>query len=414
MVHPALSLPRLTTCGLLVLALGGGALLQGCSKAAEPAAAPEAAPPIAQSGQLRFPPGHPQLALLTVAPARASKDIAVDLPARLVWNEERTQRVYPAFAGRVTAIRADLGQSVKADAPLALLASPDFGQAQADTAKARADQSFAQQGLRRQRELFEAGIVARKDLEQAEADAARAQAEVARAAARTSLYGGGNAVNQQLALTAGMAGVVVERNLNPGQEVRPDQSGPGNPALFVVTDPASLWVQIDAREGDLASLRPGDSFTLQVPAYPEATFTGRVTAAADAIDPGTRTLKVRGVVPNADRRLKAEMLATVHVQESREGGVVIPAAAVTLNGTQHTVYVQREPGVFEPRKVVLGYEGPREVVVSRGLEAGEKVVAENVLLLARQFQAAEEDAPAPVPGAPASPAGGKAEGTAKP
>lgn len=121
----------------------------------------------------------------------------MDLPARLVWNEERTQRVYPAFAGRVTAIRADLGQAVKAGAPLALLASPDFGQAQADTAKARADQSFAQQGLRRQRELFEAGIVARKDLEQAEADAARAQAEVARAAARTSLYGGGNAVNQR-------------------------------------------------------------------------------------------------------------------------------------------------------------------------------------------------------------------------
>ncbi len=379
-------------CGLLLLALGGSALLGGCSEASAPATAPEAAAPTVQGEQLRFPAGHPQLALLSVAEAQTAQDITVDLPARLVWNEERTQRIYPAFAGRVLAIRADLGQSVKAGAPLALLASPDFGQAQADTAKAHADQHLAQQSLRRQRELFEAGIVARKDLEQSEAEAARAQAEVARAAARTSLYGGGAGVNQQLSLSAGMAGVVVERNLNPGQEVRPDQSGPGTPALFVVTDPSTLWVQIDARESDLASLRTGDSFALAVPAYPGETFTGRVMAASDAIDPHTRTIKIRGVVANADRRLKAEMLATAHVKESRRGGAVVPAQAVTLRGTTHTVFVQREPGVFEPRTITLAHEGPREVVVATGLAAGEKVVTQNVLLLARQFQMAVEDA----------------------
>lgn len=383
----------IATRSLLALALGCSALLAGCGEATAPAAAPaEAAPPVVQGAQLRFPADHPQLALLRVSDAQPAKEIVIDLPAKLVWNEERTQRIYPPFAGRVAAIRADLGQTVKAGSPLALLASPDFGQAQADTAKAHADQVLAQQALRRQRELFEAGIVARKDLEQTEADAARAQAEVARAAARTSLYGGGTTVNQQLAISANMGGVVVERNLNPGQELRPDQSGPGAPALFVVTDPSSLWVQIDAREGDLASLRPGDGFTLQVPAYPGETFTGRVMATADAIDPTTRTLKVRGMVPNADRRLKAEMLATAHVSESRRSGVVVPAEAVTLNGKVHTVFVQREPGVFEPRTVTLGHEGPRDVVVATGLAAGEKIVTQNVLLLARQFQSAQEEA----------------------
>lgn len=394
MVHPTFPRTRPALGGLLALTLCATALLQGCGKAPPVPATPEPAPPILQSGQLRFPPGHPQLALLGVAEVRPAKELIVDLPARLVWNEERTQRVYPPFAGRVAAIRADLGQSVKAGAPLALLASPDFGQAQADTAKAHADQVLAQQALARQRELFEAGIVARKDLEQTEADAARARAEVARAAARTSLYGGSAAVNQQLAITAGMGGVVVERNLNPGQEVRPDQSGPGAPALFVVTDPTTLWVQIDARESDLASMRPGDTFTLQVPAYPGETFSGRVTATADAIDPNTRTIKVRGLVPNADRRLKAEMLATARVSESRSTGVVVPAEAVTLNGTAHTVFVQRDAGVFEPRSVTLGHEGPREVVVATGLTAGDKIVTQNVLLLARQFQTFVEDAAA--------------------
>ncbi|MBS0466122.1 MAG: efflux RND transporter periplasmic adaptor subunit [Proteobacteria bacterium] len=376
---------------LLALTLCAAALLQGCHKSPPTAAEPEAAPPMLQSGQLHFAPGHPQLALLAVAEARRAQDLIVELPAKLVWNEERTQRIFPPFAGRVVAIRADLGQTVKAGAPLALLASPDFGQAQAETAKAHAGQQLAQQALARQRELFQAGIIARKDLEQAEAEAASARAESARAAARTSLYGSAAAVNQQLAISASIGGVVVERHLNPGQELRPDQGGPDSPALFVVTDPSSLWVQIDAHENDLASLRPGDGFTLQVASYPGESFGGRVTATADAIDPNTRTIKVRGLVPNADRRLKSEMLATARISQNRSGGVVVPASAVVLGGGRHSVFVEREPGVFEPRTVTLGHEGPRDVIIASGLQAGEKVVAQNVLLLARQFQTMTQD-----------------------
>lgn len=397
----------------LALALG---LLAGCNETPPPA--PETPQPIVQGNQLHFPAGHPQLTLLGVTAAAPGKAITVELPAKLVWNEERTQRIYPAFAGRVTAIKADVGQAVKPGSLLAQLASPDFAVAQADTAKAQADARLTQKALQRQRELFEAGIVARKELEQAEADAARAQAEVARAEARTRLYGGGGGVNQQLALSSGIGGMVVERNLNPGQELRPDQSGPGVPALFVVTDPTSLWVQIDARESEAGTLRPGAAFELLVPALPGLKFEGRVTAAADAIDPTTRTIKIRGVVANPDRHLKAEMLATARIERTLGAGVTIPAKAVSLRGTQHVVMVQVQPGVFESREVVLGYQGPREVVVSRGLEVGEQVVSENTLLLARQFRMAHEEAPAEAragPGADArsaTPAAAASQGAA--
>jgi cobalt-zinc-cadmium efflux system membrane fusion protein len=151
-----------------------------------------------QGKQLRFPAGHPQLALLPTQAARPATDIVVELPARLVWNEEHTQRIYPAFAGRVGRIDADVGQRVQPGSVLAHLASPEFGQAQADTARAQVDAPM-DKAVQRQRELFAAGIIARKDLEQSEADAARAQAEVARAQARTALYGGSAQVNQQLA-----------------------------------------------------------------------------------------------------------------------------------------------------------------------------------------------------------------------
>ena len=64
---------------------------------------------------------------------------------------------------------------------------------------------------------------------------------------------------------------------------------------------------------------------------------------------------------------------------------------------KHWLYVQSQPGVFEPREVTLGYQGPKVVVVSRGLEVGEQVVSENVLLLARAFRLAQEDAKTDAP-----------------
>jgi cobalt-zinc-cadmium efflux system membrane fusion protein len=372
-----------------LIALAASALT--ACKEAPPPAPPEPPAPIAQGGQLRFPPGHPQLASLATTAAKPPGRITVELPARLVWNEERTQRVVPSFAGRVASIDADVGRSVKAGSVLARLASPDFGAAQADAAKARIDAELTKKALARQKELFEAGITARKDYEQAEADAQRALAEQARAQSRVAMYGGGAGVDQQLGLRATVSGVVVERNLNPGQELRPDQAGPGVAPLFVVSDPTSLWVLIDAREGESGTMKPGAAFTLVVPSLGDRVFEGHITAVSDSIDPSTRTLKLRGVVANPDRVLRAEMLATARFDRVVGSGVVVPASAIALRGVKHSVFVQSAPGVFEPREVKLGYQGPVQVVVSSGLEVGERVVSENLLLLARQFRLAQEE-----------------------
>lgn len=390
--HPVFgSLPR-SAHSLRGAALCALVLLGACGEAPAPRADAGPAAPILQNQQLRFPPGHPQLALLSTQAATEAQDLVVDLPARLTWNEERTQRIYPAFGGRVSSLLADVGQAVKPGTPLARLASPDFGQAQAETARARADAQLTEKNLARQRELFESGIVARKDLEQAETEVARARAEVARAAARTAMYGQANQVDQQLGLQASIQGVVVERNLNPGQELRPEQSGPGVPPLFVVTDPASLWIQIDARDIDVGTLRPGARFDVLVPAYPHTHFEGKVIAAADFIDLNTRTVKVRGAIDNPDRKLKAEMLVTARVSQPFAAGVVVPSAAIILRGNTHMVFVQSQPGVFEPRDVELAHQGPKESVVSAGLKAGEQVVADNALLLLRLFKVAQDDA----------------------
>jgi cobalt-zinc-cadmium efflux system membrane fusion protein len=71
---------------------------------------------------------------------------------------------------------------------------------------------------------------------------------------------------------------------------------------------------------------------------------------------------------------------------------VIPSQAVSLLRTKQIVMVQTQPGLFERRDVTLSYQSPKETVVSSGLEAGEQVVSQNMLLLAREFRSAQDDA----------------------
>jgi cobalt-zinc-cadmium efflux system membrane fusion protein len=362
-------------------------VIGGCSEPVRPT--PSVAGPVIQGDQLQYPPDHPQIALLTTTAAVMVNDIPVDLPGRIVWNEERTQRVFSAFSGRVSSIDVTMGQSIVKGQTLAHLSSPEFGAAQAETSLAQTNLNLATQVLDRQQSLFELGVVARKDVEQATAETARAQAELKRAQAKTDLYGSKNTAHQQLALRSDVQGVVVERNITLGQEVRPDNA---SQALFVISDPSKLWVQIDAQTPDMVDLKLNTQVDLVVPSLSEQVFKATVLTVADQIDPVSRSIKVRALVDNSSRVLKSEMLARVRYTRKIRQGVEVPASALFLMGKQHIVFVQTSKGVYGPRQVTLSQEGPVKVVLSQGLQIGEEVVVQNGLLLARELRIAKESA----------------------
>ena len=110
-------------------ALLGAALLAACGEGSKKAEVPA---PKVEGERIVFAAASPQLAALVAAPAATGKAPSLKLAGRIVWDEDRTVRVYPAFAGRVATILAKPGDTVKAGQPLANLASPEFGQAQAD------------------------------------------------------------------------------------------------------------------------------------------------------------------------------------------------------------------------------------------------------------------------------------------
>jgi cobalt-zinc-cadmium efflux system membrane fusion protein len=319
---------------------------------------------------------------VTVQSLAPHADRHVSVTGRLVWDENATVRVFPPVSGRVVAIAADLGAWVKKGGRLATLASPDFGQAQADAARAAADLRAADRTLERVRQLLERGAAARKDLDQAEADADRSRAEEARTRTRLKLWGGDRAemgqVDQAFALASPMSGLVVERNLNPGQEVRSDGTTP----LFVVSDPHRLWVLLDITEKDLAEVRAGSKLTIHAPAFPDQTFQGTLDTLGAALDPVTRTIHARGRVDNADSLLKAEMYVSVDVHDhASTPELAVPARAVVEDGAHRFLFVEEKPGTYRRTAVSLGQEQDGWVPVLAGVSGQARIVTEGSLLL---------------------------------
>jgi cobalt-zinc-cadmium efflux system membrane fusion protein len=303
------------------------------------------------------------------------------LPGRLVWNEDHTVRIVPQVGGRVQKITVEIGSEVKDGQILATLSSPDFGQAQADARKAQAEQKVAKQAFERQRELHAAGIVADKDLQQTQAEAISALAEADRASRR--LAGLGGASDGTYTLRSPLAGIVVERNLNPGLEFRPEQS---SDPLFVVTDPTSLWLRLDAGEADLAVLKAGENISLQVKQYPNERFAGVIRHVGDFVDPTTRTIRVRGDVPNPDRRLKGGMFVTALIELPPTQALLVPVAAVFLVDEQRYLFVEEATGRYILRAVQAGPESDGHIEILSGVKEGEKVVIEGNLHLIKFFK----------------------------
>jgi cobalt-zinc-cadmium efflux system membrane fusion protein len=349
----------------------------------QPSSAPASLAPTATkktADTLHFEANAPQLSFIRIKPVEAFPEPLVEpLNARIAYDDNLTARVFTPITGRVVKILAEIGQTVAKGEGILVLDSPDFAQAVADADKAAADLLRKKETVERSRLLFTAQGLAYKDLESAEADWHQAEAEAVRAKARlANLNGNPGRHAGQYVLVAPHAGVISERQVSAGSEVRPDAQTP----LFVITDPTHVWVQVDLPEQLISKVNVGQAVLAQVDAYPNDSFLGKITVIAGALDPVTRRMQVRCEFDNSQLKLKPEMYARVspiaddHLRLSR-----IPNTAIVTQGLYSYVFIEKSVGVLQRRKVTLGLQGHEYSFVKEGLNVGEKVVATGALLL---------------------------------
>lgn len=170
-------------------------------------------------------------------------------------------------------------------------------------------------------------------------------------------------------------GFVLERKAYENVRVTPDMD------LYTIADLSTIWANAEVYEYEAPAVSVGQEATMTLTGLPGISFRGRVAYIYPQVDSQTRTLKVRLDFDNADFRLRHDQYANVNIEVDLGRQLVVPEEAVLDSGTEQIVFVAREGGTFEPRKVQLGGKVDDRFIILSGLKPGEKIVTSGNFLI---------------------------------
>jgi cobalt-zinc-cadmium efflux system membrane fusion protein len=343
---------------------------------------------------------------------RVSKRVlrpSFSVPARIAFNSERLAHVGSSVRGRVTELRANLGDQVEPGATLLVVDSPELGEAQSDYLQrvsalgaAGPAVDLARNSHERARNLYDEnqGLplseVQRREAELRVAEATLRSAEAAERAARNRLMllgmdpsaierlGETGAIDPHYLVRAPIAGEVIEREVTLGELVSPDRE-----ALLVLADLSHLWILADVPDGRLAEVRIGAPARVRLGASEDHWCDGTVTYISPAVDPATRRAQVRIEANDRHPELRPGIFAQAEIVATHGDGdaslpvLAVPQSALQLveNTSSVFVAVPGEPGTFARRPVTVAKPVGGFVQVFTGLAEGEEVVVHGAFLL---------------------------------
>jgi membrane fusion protein, copper/silver efflux system len=190
----------------------------------------------------------------------------------------------------------------------------------------------------------------------------------------------GGEPNIRIPIYTPLSGVVIEKIVQQGQYVNL-----GEP-LFSIADLSSVWVEVEVYENDFPFVKVGQRVAITSQSYPGKTFTGRVSFIYPFLDPKTRTVKVRVGLGNPGMRLKPDMFVSAVIKSPLLSALAVPSSAVIDTGKRQVVWVETQPGVFQPRDVQVGARIDDKVQILSGISEGDKVAATGAYLIDSESQ----------------------------
>lgn len=313
---------------------------------------------------------------VTVA-TRAVLPVTVDLTGEVAADPDATAEVPVRVAGRLVAVHFKEGDRVVAGQVLATIESGEMARVKAELGSMQARAKAARLRATRLAALVEQGIESRQDLESAEADAVALESDVAGASQTLSGFGATGGGSARLTLRAPLGGYVMRRDAILGQAVDAEHT------LAQITNLDHAYFLARLFEKDVAQIRTGAPVAVSLRAVPGATFQGTVETIGRQLDPVARAVVARIRIDNRDDLLKVGLFGTATVATAAASApqIVVPTSAVTRVGERDLVFVEVEPGTFEPRTVRRGRASHVAVELLDGVAAGDRIATAGVFSL---------------------------------
>ena len=290
-----------------------------------------------------------------VAPARMER-LAVELEALGTAHANESVDIASKVSNLVVAVPFAEGQKVRRGD---LLVELDGEQARADVAIAEAALKESRSQYDRSRELYSTKVLSESQLDQIEATLKANEARVAAARSRLG----------DLQIRAPFAGRVGLRRISVGSLV-----GPGT-IITTLDDTETMKVDFTVPEAYLAAVTPGLEIAARSVSYPDQVFSGKVASIDSRVDPSTRSVTVRALVPNSSGLLKPGMFLNVRLARDATDALVVPEQALVPEQGDMFVFVVKD-GMAGKRLVRIGQRSVGNVQIVQGLAAGELVVTE--------------------------------------
>ena len=340
-----------------------------------------------------FIPTAQQLKTLTVEQVAVRSFSSEELTeGKIAVNGDRSTPVFSPYSGRIVRVIAGLGDTVAQGQPLATIEASELAQAQNDLHTAMAQVTLTRTTEARKHALYDIKGGSLADWQQSQADLATAEATLGAVRNRLHILGYSDeaidalshadhlSANATTNIVSPIAGVVVDREVGPGQYA---QSGASTP-VYTIADLSTVWLVANVREADSGHVQRGQSVEVHVLAYPDRLFKARVVYVAPTIDPNTHRLMVRAVIENADGALKPEMFANFRILTSAAGdSPAVPEGAVVYEGESAHVWVLGKDQSLVIRPIRVGRVSEGFVEVVDGLKPGENVVTKGSLFIDR-------------------------------
>jgi cobalt-zinc-cadmium efflux system membrane fusion protein len=363
-----------------LLSLFGLLALAGCTAHADPAA--EAPPPaniVPGADPSLFTVDHPEQFPLAAAVDRPTKSELI-VTGAVAPDIARNVPVVSLASGRVVAIHARLGDTVRKGQLLLTIRSDDVAGGFDAYRKAVADELLARKQLNRALDLYAHGAIAQQDLEVAQdaADDARVTLETATEHLRLL----GNDPDKPMGIVdivAPTSGVITDQEVTNAATVQAYSS----PSPFTISDISSVWIVCDVYENDLPNVRLGDTAEVTLNAYPSQPFKGKVSNIGAVLDPSIRTAKVRIEVENPGMMRLGMFAKATFRGQTTEMHTIVPASAVLRMHDRDFVFVPAPDKKFRRVEVVSGdvlTENTNLQEIKSGLKPGQQVVT-NALVL---------------------------------
>ncbi len=386
---------RASSCirhGMSGLLLGLIVLESGCDGTPSDVVASKSPVAVSTPGRITLSAEESSRVGLVVQPvARSDFRMHRDFPAIVQPNQRNMAEITALVRGRVVEVYGELGQEVKANAPLAILYSSELGLAQSAYLKGKAKLHVAEQAFNRAQFLLQEQVIGEAELQRRQAELLSSQAEANESHDRLKLLGmndeefrrleSSRKIRSVVPIVAPFAGRIIGRKLTRGEVVETTEN------LFVIADLSEVWVQANIPEKDIPFAHSvhasGDrQVEVRINAYPKEVFQGMITYVADVLDPVTRTMQLRIELPNRDGRFKPEMFATIRLfSEAQPDRLAVPEAALQRDQGRTFVFVQRSLNEYEMREVHVGESNGTVTAILAGLNEGEPVVTHGAFVL---------------------------------